>query len=212
MKTALTAKTSRLRARGSRTAFTLAEAMIATGILVILIAAVILCNLYGLSMSVREQIWLSSSEDAGKALGLMYRDIRSSTSNAVGSLVAGAFVPVAANSNQVGNALIIYPSTNTSSWILYYYNSTSNLLVRTNYTGSNSGDYSLVSANCLTNNNNIFTFTDYRGNTITNPEATPVIKVDLQFTKLQNPEVLIAPGSAVDFYEVVTTLASRNRP
>lgn len=193
-------------------AFTLAEAMIATGILVLLVGAVILCNLWGLSMSVREQIWLGSSDDAGKALGLMYRDIRSSTSNAVGSFVAGAFVPVASTSNQVGNALMIYPSTNTSSWVCYYYNSVSNLLARTNFSGTNSGDFSLVSANNLTNGNYIFTFTDYLGNTIDSPQATPLIKIDLQFTKLQNPEVLIAPGSPVDFYEVVTTLASRNRP
>jgi hypothetical protein len=193
-------------------AFTLAEALIASGIMVLLVTSVILCNLWGLSMSVREQIWLGSSDDAGQALGLMYRDIRSSVSNCVGSMGAGAFVPVGSNTNQVGNALMVYPSTNTSSWVLYYYNSVSNLLVRTNYSGTNSGDYSLVSANCLTNDNSIFTFTDYLGNIVTNPLATPVIQVYLSFTKLQNPEVMIAPGSSVDFYKVITTIASRNRP
>ncbi len=195
-----------------QTAFTLAEAMIASGILVILLGSVILCNLWGLSMSVREQIWLGSSEDAGQALGLMFRDIRSSSSNSVGAMVAGAFVPAGSNTNQAGNALMIYPSTNTSSWVLYYYNATSNLLVRTNYSGGNSGDSSLVSANCLTNNNNIFTFTDYLGTVQTNPLATPAIQIDLQFTKIKNPEVQIAPGSALDFYQVNTTIASRNRP
>lgn len=197
---------------GAQRAFTLAEAMVASGILVLLVGSVILCNLWGLSMSVREQIWLGSSDDAGQALGLMFRDIRSSSSNCVGGMASGAFVPAGSNTNQVGNALMIYPSTNTSSWVLYYYNATSNLLVRTNYSGSNSGDYSLVSANCLTNNNNIFTFTDYLGNVQTNPLATPAIQIDLQFTKIKNPEVLIAPGSAVDFYQVNTTIASRNRP
>jgi hypothetical protein len=193
-------------------AFTLAEGLIASGILVLLVTSVILCNLWGLSMSVREQIWLGSSDDAGQALSLMYRDIRSSISNSVGSMVAGTYVPVGSNTNQVGNALMIYPSTNTSSWVLYYYNSASNMLVRTNYSGTNSGDYAPVSANTLTNNNYIFTFTDYLGNVQTNPLATPVIQINLQFTKIQNPEILISPGSAMDFYTVLTTIASRNRP
>src|SRR5579872_1882773 len=95
-------------------AFTLAEALIASGILVLLVGAVILCNLWGLSMSVREQIWLGASDDAGKAESLLYRDIRSSASNSVGSMVAGSFVPVGSNTPQAGNALLVYPSTNTS--------------------------------------------------------------------------------------------------
>jgi hypothetical protein len=195
----------------SAKAFTLTEAMIASGILVLLVGSVILCNLWGLSMSAREQIWLSSSDDAGQALGMMYRDIRSAVSNAVGSMVSGTFVPVGSDTNQVGNALEIYPSTNLNSWVVYYYNSASNLLVRTNWGGSGSGS-SLVSANCLTNDNPIFTFTDYLGNTLTNPAATPVVQIYLSFTKLQNPNVQISPGSTVDFYKITTTLASRNRP
>lgn len=191
-------------------AFTLAEAMIASGILVLLVGSVILCNLWGLSMSVREQIWLGSSDDAGKALGMMYRDIRSSESNFVGSMVSGSFVQVGSNTNQAGNALMIYPSTNSSARVFYYFNSVSNLLVRTNYTGSNSGDFKLVSANNLTNNNFIFTQVDPLGNVYSNWTYRALVRVDLQFTKLQNPEVMIAPGSPVDFYEIVTTIASRN--
>jgi hypothetical protein len=189
----------------------MAEMMVASGILVLLITSVILCNLWGLSMNVREQIWLNASDDAGKALGLIYRDIRSSVSNSVGTMAGGSFTAVNSTNTQSGNALMIYPSTNTSSWICYYFNSTSNL-VRTNYTGTSSGDFSYVSANTLMTNNNIFTFKDALGNTYSSPQATPVIQIDLQFSKLQNPEISIAPGNAVDFYEIVTTIASRNRP
>ena len=192
-------------------AFTLAEAMIASGVLVLLVTSIILCNLWGLSMSVREQIWLASSDDAGQALGLMYRDIRSSVSNSVGSYGANGFVPVAGNTNQTGTALKIFPGTNTSAWIVYYYNTTSNTLVRTNYNGTNSGDFSMVSVNCITNDNPIFTFTDSYGNIVTNPTANPLIQVYLAFTKLQNPQVAIAPGSAVDFYKITTTIASRSK-
>jgi hypothetical protein len=193
-------------------AFTLVEVIVASGVLVLLVTSIILCNLWGLSMSVREQIWLASSDDAGQALSLMYRDIRSSISNSVGSYTAsGGFVPVASNTNQAGNALEVFPSTNTSSWIVYYYNTLSNTLVRTNYSGSNSGDFSMVSVNCLTNDNPIFTFTDSYGNIVTNPIANPLIQIYLSFTKLQNPQVQISPGSALDYYKITTTIASRSK-
>jgi hypothetical protein len=200
----------RLNTASSVQAFTLAEALIASGILVILIGSVILCNLWGLSMSVREQIWLSSSDDAGKVLGLLYGDIRSSTSTSIGDFLTGTYVPAAA-SNQFGNALMIYPTTNTSNWVLYYY--ASSALMRTNYTGTGNSNYNVrVSANDITNDNPLFTAVDYFGNPLTVLSSTPVIKICLSFTKLQNPQVMIAPGSPVDFYQIITTIASRNRP
>jgi hypothetical protein len=193
-------------------AFTLVEALISSGILVMLVMSIILCNLWGLSMSAREQIWLGSSDDSGKAIGKLYSDIRGAASNIVGSFGANGFVPVGFNTNQSGNALMVYPSTNASNWVLYYYNSTSNLLIRTNYTGNTNGDFGLVTANHITNDKPIFNLTDYLGNILTNPVATPAVQVYLAFTKLQDAQIEIAPGSPVDFYTVRTTITSRSRP
>jgi hypothetical protein len=50
------------------------------------------------------------------------------------------------------------------------------------------------------------------GNQITsNTIAQPIIQVCLAFTKLQNPQIVIAPGGPVDFYQIVATIASRNK-
>jgi type II secretory pathway pseudopilin PulG len=201
---------------GRRSGFTLLEATMVMGILVVLVGSIIMCNLYGLSMSVRQQIWLSASDDAGHALGTLMSDIRTGASNYVGNGDLNGFTNIAANTSEVGNALKIFVGTTNGGtnipWILYYYNTTSNMLVRTNYTGSNFGDFKLVSANPITNDNYIFTETDYLGNVLTNAAATPIIQVYLSFTKLQNPQIEIAPGSPVDFYQIITTIASRNRP
>jgi type II secretory pathway pseudopilin PulG len=201
---------------GRRSGFTLVEATIVMATLVILIGSMIMCNLFGLSMSVRQQIWLSASDDAGHALGTLMSDIRTGASNYVGSGNIGGFTNCADNSAQVGNALKIWVNTTNGGtnipWILYYYDTVSNNLCRTNYTGSNFGDFKLVSANPITNDNYIFTETDYLGNVLTNPAATPIIQVYLSFTSLQNPQVVIAPGSPVDFYQIITTVAERNRP
>jgi type II secretory pathway pseudopilin PulG len=201
---------------GQRSGFTLMEMTVVMGTMVILVGSIIMCNLYGLSMSVRQQIWLSASDDAGHALGTLMSDIRTGASNYVGNGNLGGFTNCATNAPQVGNALKIYVgNTNGGTnipWILYYYDTVSNNLIRTNYTGYTYGDFKLVSANPITNDNYIFTATDYLGNVLTNPAATPIIQVYLSFTKLQNPQVVIAPGSPVDFYQIVTTIADRNRP
>jgi len=200
---------------GRRSGFTLLEAVVVMGIMVVLIGSVIMCNLFGLSMSVRQQIWLSASDDAGHALGTLMADIRTGASNYVGNGNLTGFTNSAQNSPQVGNALKIYVGTTNGGtnipWILYYYDTVSNNLIRTNYTGTNYGDFKLVSANPITNDNYIFTETDYLGNVLTNPVSTPIIQIYLSFTKLQNPQIVIAPGSPIDFYQIVTTVASRNR-
>ncbi|HEY3854866.1 MAG TPA: hypothetical protein VGO67_10775 [Verrucomicrobiae bacterium] len=205
-----------------RSGFTLMETTVAMGLGVVLIGCIVMCNLFGLSMSVRQQIWLSASDDSARALGTLMSDIRTGASNYVGNIPTGLtpnlsnFSRTASGVAQVGNALAIYVGTTNTGpnipWILYYYDTTSNNLIRTNYTGTNYGDFKLVSANPITNDNNIFTEVDYLGNVLTTQTATPIIQVYLSFTKLQNPEVLITPGSPVDFYQIVTTVASRNRP
>ncbi len=199
-----------------RSGFTLMEMTVTMGLMVILVGSIIMCNLFGLSMSVRQQIWLSASDDAGHALGTLMADIRTGASNYVGNGNLTGFTNIVGGNARVGNALKIYVGTTNGGtnipWILYYYDTTSNNLIRTNYTGSNFGDFKLVSANPITNDNYIFTETDYLGNVLTNATATPIIQVYLSFTKLQNPQVVIAPGSPVDFYQIITTVGSRNRP
>jgi type II secretory pathway pseudopilin PulG len=212
-------------ATGPRRAFTLVEVVMVMATLVILSGSIIMCNLYGLSMAQRQQIWLSASDDAGQALGKLMSDIRSGASNYVGYGNLGGFTNAATNIWQQGNALKIYlANTNgvtNGAWIMYYYDPASSNLYRTNWnvTGSGSGDFDLVTANMVMTNNmyNSNIFSAYNVvNGVWTPETngvgTPLIQVCLAFSKLQNPQVDITPGSPVDFYQIVTMIASRNRP
>ena len=139
------------RAAARTSGFTLVEALVVSGTLVILCGSMIMCNLYGLSMSVRQQIWLSCSDDAAKALGKMMTDIRAGASNTVGNGNLSGFTPAAIGGWQQGNALMIYQA-NTNGitngwWVMYYYDPASSNLFRTNYNGTNSGSLDLVTAN-----------------------------------------------------------------
>lgn len=101
---------------------------------------------------------------------------------------------------------------------MYYYDAASSNLFRTNYNGANPGSFDMVTANKVTTNNmynNIFSaYCVYNGIWVpeTNLVGRHLILVCLSFTKLQNPQVQIAPGSPIDFYQIVTMTASRNIP
>ena len=206
-------------------AFTLVEMMIVTATLVVLSGTVIMCNLYGMSMAQRQQIWLSASDDAGQAMGKLMSDIRSGASNYVGNGNLSGFTPAATNGTvwQQGNALKIYlANTNgvtNGSFVMYYYDPGTSNLYRTNWNVSGTGSFDMVTANMVMTNNiynsNIFSAYNVVNGVWTpqtNGVGTPLIQVCLAFSKLQNPEILITPGSPVDFYQIVTMIASRNRP
>ncbi len=209
---------SKSRTWRGRRAFTLVEALVASVSLIILIGSVIMCNLYGLSMAVRQQIWLGASDDAAQAVGRLMGDIRSAVTLQVGSYQANVFTQTVSSNQQSGNALLIF--TNSAGtiaagpWVLYYYDSTSNNLVRTNFYGAGTlGDYKLVSANPITNDSThpIFTELDNSGTgaPISNATTLAPVSVYLSFTKLQDPQVVIENGSVVDLYQVTIAVFPR---
>jgi hypothetical protein len=201
--------------RGWR-AFTLVEALVASVTLIILIGSVIMCNLFGLAMATRQQIWLGASDDGAKAVGTLMGDIRAANTLQVGSYLSNVFTKTAATNQQSGNALMIFSTTNTTlaagPWTLYYYDPTSNNLVRTNFYGAGAnGDVKLVSANPITNDNThpIFTEVDYTGTPLSNAMPVASVAIYLSFTKLQDPQVVIESGSLVDLYQITTTVTPR---
>lgn len=214
-------------AAGQRSGFTAVEALVVMATLVILVGSIIMCNLYALSMAVRQQIWLSCSDDAAQTIGKLMTDIRSGASNYVGrGNLTNGFTAPPSNVWQQGNALIIYAANTNGqtngAWTMYYYDPASSNLYRTNWSGSNSGNFELVTANEVMSNNsynsNIFSaYAATNGAWVpmtnaVNQVGTPLILVCLSFSRLQNPQVVISPGSQVDFYQITTEIASRNRP
>jgi hypothetical protein len=201
--------------RRGLSAFTLCETLIASSSLVIIIGSVIMCNLFGLAMADRQQIWLGASDDAAEAYSTLMGDIRSANSLQVGSFTNGVFTQTASSSLQAGTALMIYSTTNTVPWTLYYYEPGGSNLVRTNYYGpGTNGDYNLVSANPITNDatHPIFTEVDYTDTPLSNTTAiiTP-ISIYMSFTSLQNPQIVIENGSLVDLYTLTAVVTPRLR-
>jgi len=203
------ANRSRLgRGRG----FTLAELMMASATMVLVLGAVIALNLWGLAMTQRSQIWLLANDDARKGMSFLHMDIRAASTVYVGSGDLNGFTNARATNIQAGNALKVYASTNTNSWTLYYYSAASNTLYRTNWDGLATGNFDTVLASHITNDSFIFTEQDFLGNILSNATQYPVIAIYLSFTKLQNPQIVIQPGQPVDFYQINSKIAPRMRP
>lgn len=198
--------------RGPR-AFTLVETLVVMVTLVIIIGSVISANLFGLAMATRQAIWVGASDDAANAISTLTVDIRAASSLSVGTYASGVYTADGLTNTQTGNALMIYSTTNTvAPWVLYYYDSVSNNLVRTNYNGpGTNGDYKLVSANPITNDSThaIFTEVDSFGNTRSAAYPTSPVSVYLSFTKLQNPQIVIEDGSLVDLYTITAVVTPR---
>jgi hypothetical protein len=205
-------KTGSLR---GRRAFTLVEALITSTTLVIIIGSVIMCNLFGLSMAARQQIWLGASDDSAQAISTLMVNIRSANTLQVGSYASGVFTQTSATNQQSGNALLIYPTTNTTTpWTLFYYDTVSNNLVQTDYFGPGlGGDCKMVSANPITNDSThpIFTEVDYTDTALTAYTPVAAIQIYLSFTKLQDPQIDIESGSLVDLYQIISIVSPRIR-
>jgi type II secretory pathway pseudopilin PulG len=203
---------SNTRTRPGRRAFTLIEVLVAMTTLVIIIGAVIACNLYGLAMADRQEIWMGASSDAASAVSTLMSDIRAANTLYVGTYQTNVFTAVSNNVQQSGNALEIFPTTNSTPVTIYYYDSVSNNLDRTNYYGAGQpGDFKLVSANPITNDNThlIFTEVNYANVPLSNSVTVAPISIYLSFTRLQNPQIVIENGSLVDLYQIITTVTPR---
>ena len=89
--------------------------------MILVFGAIIALNLWGLAMTQRSQIWLLANDDSRKGMGKLHTDIRTASTIYVGSGDLNGFTNAGATNIQAGNAMKVYASTNTNSWVLYYY-------------------------------------------------------------------------------------------
>ena len=211
--------------RGQR-AFTLVEALITATTLVIVMGSVIACNLFGLAMATRQQVWMGASNGSAQTLGLLMGTIRSAVTMQVGTFTNGAFVQAAGSGQQSGDALMVWTNSGTTPWTLYYIsnnittNGQTNYLVQSNYYGPGmAGNSLLASANSVTNDSTHPIFTEVTcanvGGTLVNtPQSNSTttlapVQIYLSFTSLQNATVPIGGGSQYDLYQIIATITPR---
>lgn len=184
-------------------AFTLTEIMITGSLAVMVLAGVLMGHLVGWRMFQYSKSKNGGTDDARSAISKLVEDIRSAKLVKIGTGNVSVFVECSINSTQQGNAIQLYPTTSTNSFIRYFLASDTTLCRTTNGTTAKQ-----VMASFVTNQM-VFTSEDFKGNLHTNNENNRVIGLTLQFYQIQYPVVKIGTNQLYDFYQVRTKITRR---
>jgi hypothetical protein len=185
-------------------AFTIPEFMITLTVTLLFMAALIACHLLGLRMFEMTKAKLGASADARRSINLMVSELRSSKIVKVGFGDAVGFRVVTPDTPFRGSALQIHSSTNTNTWVRYFWDASDQKLKR----ATNGMEKGTVIASGISNEM-VFSLEDYTGTVLTNNEQEFVIGLNLQFYQLQYPFVKIGPGNFYDYYQLQTRVTPR---
>ncbi|MDB6108440.1 MAG: hypothetical protein JWR69_190 [Pedosphaera sp.] len=197
-------KTSAHNFRGPRgstplAAFTLVEVLIAMTVFLLLLGAILGANIFGLKLLTTTSAKLTATDQTRKAIGQLTDDIRNAKITMVGKVnTNGVFAGLLNGELQQGSAVIIYPTTNTTNFIVYYLNTPDQTFRRsTSVPGSTS-----ILAKAITNSLP-FCAQDYQGRVLTNNQNNRVIHLTLEFYQ---PRVA---GPTADYYKLETSVTRR---
>jgi prepilin-type N-terminal cleavage/methylation domain-containing protein len=179
-------------------AFTLVEMMIAVTIFTVLAGAIMLAHLFGLRMFQLTETKLTAVDGARRAVGKMANEIRTSQKLFIGNIKNGNFEALLDGDQQQGVGLMLYPTSDTNNYIIYFLNPSDSTFRRTT---STPGTASVV-AQTITNTI-LFRAQDPGGNVLTNTGKRCVVHVDLEFQQ-QKKALRIA-----DHYKLETAVTRR---
>lgn len=206
-----------------RAGFTLPEILIASTIFIMIIGAVVALQLFGVRIYQLASTKLTATRDGRNTVNFIREQVREAKTLYIGTYSGtngspGAFSAVV-NTNQVGSALLIFPTTNTTYGTIFYQDSTlSNLCsvsitnATTDTNGVTTGTIGSYATDALfvTNNSNVFQGEDFQGNVLTDNSNDRIIHVTLQFSQLEYPVAGIGAGALYDYYELHTRATRRS--
>lgn len=190
--------------RYARAAYTLSEIMVASALFSLVIIGAISANLFGLRMYGITKAKLGASDEAREAVSRLVNEVRSAKVVRVGNGSLGGFTNIPLGQPQAGNALQIYPSTNTTPFIRYFWDAADKQFKRT----TDGTASSIVVANFISNAV-VFRAEDHTGTILTNGQNNRVINLKLEFFQIQYPIVTIGPGGLFDYYKLETRITRR---
>jgi hypothetical protein len=196
--------------------FTMAEMVITVGVFLFIFSGVwIAVQVFGLRIYTMAATKLVATAGGRQALNLIRDQIREGKLVYVGncSSPSGSSFLQATNGPQQGNALIVYPTTNTALYTIYYLDTstTTNRLMQFNVSNSIT-TYTNTLAKYLTNQI-VFDARDFQNNIATNLQSLDnrlLIEVTMQFSQWEYPIATVGGGvNAYDYYQLRTRVFRR---
>ena len=194
------------RRKNRASAFTLAEMLVVVAIFSMVIAGMVCLQLFAARIYTLSATKLGATADARKTLNTLRDEIRSAKGLDVGlyTVSSGAFNPLTDGLEQVGNALKIYPSTNSTPYVIVYQNPAA-----TNLCSVSNGVVTVL-ANFVTNYY-CFQAENFQGTILTNNQNNRVIRLTMQFSQWEYPIAFVGGYgiNAYDFYQLRTRITQR---
>lgn len=199
------AQSPAVRRRRPTRGFTLTEMLITMAVFTLLMAALFSAHLMGIRMRRVSETKLSATASARKSLNFVREEIRTAKTLTVGTGNAATFTLIPNNSQQVGNALQIYPTTDTNRFVRYYIDTSEQALMRVSSTNKTPQ----LIADSITNRL-AFTAEDFKGTVLVNAQKIRVIRLSLEFYQRQYALAGNTNSSAQwDYYRVQTRVTRR---
>ena len=193
------------RERGRR-GFTLAEMLVSSTIFLVFIVAAMICvQIYGLRVYNLATTKVKATTSARETINDIRDRVRSAQMVYVGTYTNGAFTTNVSGVSQIGNALQIFPATNTTAAnAIVFYMDPNN----TNMNMVSNGVVS-VEASFMTNYY-CFQAEDFQQNILTNYANNPVIAITMMFNQLTFPSGNGgSAGNAFNYYRLLTRVCVR---
>ena len=187
------------RARGEQ-ALTLIEMMVTMSIFLLVVGAIIYANMFGMKYDELVNSKLGASDASRESFDKLSTEIRSAKIWAVGNGTQTTFTACTNGAAQQGNALQFSFTTNTSAYVRYYFDTTSNQLCRVQLMQSGQSSFDVLAKNLT--NIMMFTAEDYAGSVKTNLAYKYVVHFTLQFFQYQYPLTRVGPGYLYDSYKL----------
>lgn len=182
--------------------FSLVEVLVALAILIVLIGVGISIHFFGLRMFTATRMTLEATDDARNFIGSVRDEIRSCTTVIVGKGDYQTFAEIPDDTQQVGNALQIFPRTNANIYTIYF-RDTDKTLKRW------STDTKKLTTICdYVTNYYVFAAQDFRGQVLTNNENNRVIEITLQFLQ-EYSQNASQKGGLHNYYQAQTKVTRR---
>ncbi len=179
--------------------FTLPEILIATTVFLLMVGGIIVTNLFGLRMFQINETKLNAITWSRETSDQLIAEVHTCNSVWVGNVTTnGVFEALLDGETQQGTGLLIYPTTNTANYIIYFVSPWDQTFRR----ATDQMNSAVILADSVTNAI-AFSAQDFSGNVLTNNQNNRVIHLTLEFYQ---------PGrfmQGADYYKLETSVTRR---
>lgn len=184
--------------------FTLPEILISMAIFVMIMGLLIATQVYGFRMFSMMRPKLAASDDARRTVSRLTDEIRSAHLVRIGRGDQKIFTEITPGLKQIGNALQIFPTTNTNTYIRYYWDK--NALAVQRITDNSPRIWTIAKS---VSNEWIFAAEDHKGEVLTNNSNNRVIAMKLDFFETHYPKKSVGAGGMYEYYTIQTKVTRR---